>query len=156
MPTDLPNRTACLSWLFWQESGASFLGGGFGHFYRYAPEPIEYAINRYTMEAKRQIDVLDQHLAKHEYLCGDNYSIADIANWAWYGQVVLGDVYDAIEFLEADSYEHVNRWAKQIATRSAVQRGVMVNKTSGPLEKQLRERHDASDFQNRTQDKLES
>jgi len=156
IPQNHAGRTACLSWLFWQESGASYVGGGFGHFYRYAPEPLEYPIERYTMETKRQLDVLDRHLADNTFICGAEYSIADIANWAWYGQIVLGDVYDAVEFLDATSYKHINRWATEIAGRDAVKRGRMVNKKSGPLEGQLRERHSASDFETKTQDKLES
>lgn len=156
IPTTLAERTACLSWLFWQESGASFVGGGFGHFYRYAPYPMEYPINRYTMETKRQLDVLDRHLANNEYVCGSEYSIADIANFPWYGRVALGDVYDATEFLDTMSYTHVLRWAKKIEERKAVVRGKMVNNAfNGPPDKQLRERHDASDFELRTQDKLE-
>ncbi|MBX2883810.1 MAG: glutathione-dependent disulfide-bond oxidoreductase [Granulosicoccus sp.] len=154
MPADSSQRTACLSWLFWQESSASYLGGGFGHFYRYAPTPIEYCIDRYTMEAKRQLDVLDRHLQNNDYMCGDNYSIADIAIWSWYGRVVLGEVYEATEFLDTDSYQHVNRWAQTIAQRPAVKRGKIVNKSSGPLEEQLHERHDSSDFELRTQDKV--
>lgn len=147
MPTDFSQRTACLSWLFWQESSASYLGGGFGHFYRYAPEPMEYCIDRYTMEAKRQLDVLDRHLQENTFMCGDDYSIADIAIWSWYGRVVLGEVYEATEFLNSDSYTHVNRWAKVIDARPAAQRGKRVNKTSGPAELQMRERHDSSDFE---------
>lgn len=148
LPESFSERTDCKSWLFWQESSASYLGGGFGHFYRYAPTPIEYCINRYTMEAKRQLDVLDRHLQENEYMCGDAYSIADIAIWPWYGRVVLNTVYEAAEFLDAASYTQVNRWARQIEARPAVQRGQMVNKTSGPPEQRLRERHDASDFNN--------
>ncbi len=155
MPTSVTEKNRCLTWLFWQESSASYLGGGFGHFYRYAPEPIKYCIDRYAMEAKRQLDVLDRHLAENEYMCGD-YSIADIAIWPWYGRVVLNEVYEASEFLDTDTYTHVNRWAKVIRQRPAVQRGVMVNRSSGPLEGQLRERHDASDFEHKTQDKLEA
>jgi len=135
---------------------APYLGGGFGHFYKYAPFPIEYCIDRFTMEVKRQLDVLDRRLADHEYLDGNGYSIADIAVWPWYGSLVLNTVYEAAEFLEAHTYTHVNRWASEIESRPAVQRGRMVNRTSGPLNEQLRERHDASDFNNRTQDKLEA
>jgi GST-like protein len=136
----------CLSWLFWQESSASFLGGGFGHFYSYAPYPMEYPINRYAMEAKRQLDVLDRQLAERDYICGDEYTIADIAIWSWYGQLVLGDVYKATEFLSTDSYVHVNRWAQKIKQRTAVKRGLCVNRGWGDEEKQLKERHSASDI----------
>lgn len=156
LPTDPAKRTETLSWLFWQMGSAPMLGGGFGHFYAYAPEKYEYPINRYAMEVKRQLDVLDRHLAENEYMAGDDYSIADIAIWPWYGGLVLNRAYEAAEFLDATSYTHVLRWAKQIDARPAVQRGVMVNKVHGPLEKQLRERHDASDFGTRTQDKLEA
>jgi len=156
LPSEHSARTETLNWLFWQMGSAPYLGGGFGHFYAYAPFPIEYCIDRFTMEVKRQLDVLDRQLAQTEYLGGDNYSIADIAVWPWYGQLVLNIVYEAAEFLQADSYTHVNRWATTIENRPAVQRGRMVNKTSGPLEGQLRERHEASDFATRTQDKLES
>ena len=136
----------CLSWLFWQESSASFLGGGFGHFYRYAPHPMEYPINRYAMETKRQLDVLDRHLAERNYICGANYTIADIAIWSWYGQLVLGSVYEATEFLGTDSYVNVNRWARQIKGRPAVKRGRCVNRAFGSEDKQLKERHSASDI----------
>lgn len=156
LPTDPAKRTETLSWLFWQMGSAPMLGGGFGHFYAYAPEKYEYPINRYAMEVKRQLDVLDRHLAENEYMAGDDYSIADIAIWPWYGGLVLNRAYEAAEFLDAASYTHVLRWAKQIDARPAVQRGVMVNKVHGPLEKQLHERHDASDFATRTQDKLEA
>ncbi len=148
-------RAECLSWLFWQMGSAPYLGGGFGHFYSYAPIKIEYAIDRYAMEAKRQLDVLDRHLADNTYMCGKDYSIADIAIWPWYGNLVLGRAYDAAEFLDASSYTHLNRWAQEIETRPAVERGRMVNRPWGPPEGQLHERHDASDFQTRTQDKLE-
>ena len=142
MPTSAADRTACLSWLFWQESSASFLGGGFGHFYRYAPYPMEYPINRYTMEAKRQLDVLDRHLSEHDYICGGEYSIADIAIWPWYGRLVLGEVYDAVEFLDATSYTHVTRWAKTIATRDAVKLGKRINSPGGADDDDaIRERH---------------
>ena len=147
-------RTECLNWLFWQMGSAPYLGGGFGHFYKYAPVKIEYCIDRFTMEVKRQLDVLDHHLADNKYMCGDEYSIADIAIWPWYGALLLDIVYEAAEFLEAESYTHAMRWAKEIAARPTVQRGRMVNKLSGPLESQLRERHDASDFELRTQDKI--
>ena len=155
LPTDPARRTAALSWLFWQMGAGPLLGGGFGHFFAYAPEKYEYPINRYTMEVKRQLDVLDRHLAENEYMAGDEYSIADIAIWPWYGGVVLGRAYDAAEFLDAQSYTHVLRWANQIDARPAVKRGRMVNKVNGPLEEQLHERHDAGDFETRTQDKLE-
>jgi len=155
LPSDPANRAECLSWLFWQMGSTPYLGGGFGHFYRYAPEPLEYPINRYTMEVKRQLDVLDRHLADHRYMCDDEYTIADIAIWPWYGALVADKVYEAAEFLEAASYTHVNRWTNEIAKREPVRRGRMVNRTSGPPEKQLHERHDASDFETRTQDKLE-
>jgi len=156
LPTEPSARAECLSWLFWQMGSAPYLGGGFGHFYAYAPEKFEYAIDRFTMEAKRQLDVLDKQLANNKYICGDDYTVADIAIWPWYGQVVLNVVYEAAEFLQAHEYTHLNRWAKEIEARPAVQRGKMVNKTSGPLEGQLHERHDASDFDTKTQDKLET
>ncbi|WP_136069153.1 glutathione-dependent disulfide-bond oxidoreductase [Modicisalibacter radicis] len=149
-------RAETLNWLFWQMGSAPFLGGGFGHFYAYAPEKLEYPIDRYTMETKRQLDVLDRRLAENRYLGGDEYTIADIANWAWYGQLVLGRLYDAAEFLQVQEYEHVMRWAKEIDARPAVQRGRMVNRTFGEPETQLHERHDASDFELRTQDKREA
>ena len=133
---------------------APFLGGGFGHFYSYAPIKIEYAINRFAMEAKRQLDVLDRHLAAHEFMAGGDYSIADMAIWPWYGGLVRNEVYGAAEFLDAPSYVHLNRWANAIAERPAVKRGKMVNRTSGDPARQLRERHDASDFDLRTEDKL--
>ena len=155
LPTDPAARTAALSWLFWQMGAGPLLGGGFGHFYAYAPEKYEYPINRYTMEVKRQLDVLDRHLADNDYMAGDDYSIADIAIWPWYGGLVLGRAYDAGEFLDVASYKNVVRWAKQIDARPAVKRGRMVNKANGPLEEQLHERHDASDFATKTQDKLQ-
>ncbi len=148
------NRTECLNWLFWQMGSAPYLGGGFGHFYKYAPEKFQYPIDRFTMEAKRQLDVLDKHLADKRYICGEDYSIADMAIWPWYGAVVLNVVYEAAEFLDAASYPHLMRWAKEIEARPAVQRGKMVNRSWGPLDGQLRERHDASDFDLRTQDKI--
>ena len=157
LPNDSAQRTAALSWLFWQMGSAPSLGGGFGHFYAYAPEKIEYAINRYTMETKRQLDVLDRQLAAHEFIAGEEYTIADMAIWPWYGGVVLGRLYgDAAEFLDAQSYSNLQRWAKQIDARPAVKRGRIVNRAGGPLEEQLHERHDASDFETKTQDKLES
>jgi GST-like protein len=155
LPTDPAGRTQCLNWLFWQMGSAPYLGGGFGHFYAYAPIKIEYCIDRFTMETKRQLDVLDRHLANNQYMCGDEYTIADIAIWPWYGAVVLNTVYEAAEFLEAHTYTHVTRWAKQIEQRDAVQRGRMVNRSFGPPENQLHERHDASDFDTKTQDKVE-
>jgi len=154
IPTDLAARTECLNWLFWQMGSAPYIGGGLGHFYAYAPVKIEYAINRFAMETKRLLDVLDQHLAKHEYLAGDEYSIADIAAFPWYGSIVKGWVYNANEFLSVDQYKHVQRWADAILTRPAVQRGRMVNRTFGDLTTQLHERHNASDFESKTQDKL--
>jgi GSH-dependent disulfide-bond oxidoreductase len=154
LPTDPAKRTECLSWLFWQMGSAPYLGGGFGHFYAYAPVKIEYCIDRFAMEVKRQLDVLDKHLAVNEYMAGDEYSIADMAIWPWYGAVVANAVYNAAEFLEAHTYTHLNRWAKQIAARPAVQRGRMVNRGWGEPETQLLERHDASDFETKTQDKL--
>ncbi|MBZ9566352.1 glutathione-dependent disulfide-bond oxidoreductase [Modicisalibacter tunisiensis] len=156
LPTEHAARTETLNWLFWQMGSAPFLGGGFGHFYAYAPEKLEYPIDRYAMEVKRQLDVLDRRLAESRYLAGDDYTIADIANWAWYGQLVLGRIYDAAEFLQVQEYTNVVRWAKEIAARPAVQRGRMVNRTFGEPETQLHERHDASDFETRTQDKLQS
>ncbi len=155
LPTDPAARTECMSWLFWQMGSAPYLGGGFGHFYAYAPEKMEYPINRFTMEAKRQFDVLDRHLAEYDFMAGEEYSIADIAIWSWYGQLALGRLYDAAEFLDVASYKNVQRWAKAIDARPAVQRGRMVNRSFGDLEMQLHERHDASDFEKRTQDKLE-
>ncbi|KFD26658.1 glutathione-dependent disulfide-bond oxidoreductase [Sphingobium yanoikuyae] len=155
LPTDPAKRTATLSWLFWQMGSTPILGGGFGHFFAYAPEKYEYPINRYTMEVKRQLDVLDRHLAENDYLAGDEYSIADIAVWPWYAGVLLNRVYGAAEFLDAGSYTHVLRWANQIDARPAVKRGRIVNKTNGPLEDQLHERHDAGDFATKTQDRLE-
>jgi len=154
IPTDIAARTECLNWLFWQMGSAPYIGGGLGHFYAYAPVKIEYAINRFAMETKRLLDVLDQHLAKHEYLSGNEYSIADIAAFPWYGSVVKGWVYNADEFLSVDQYQHVQRWADAILARPAVQRGRMVNRTFGDLASQLHERHDASDFETKTQDKL--
>ncbi|WP_154058929.1 glutathione-dependent disulfide-bond oxidoreductase, partial [Pseudescherichia vulneris] len=156
LPTDPAGRAETLNWLFWLQGSAPFLGGGFGHFYSYAPVKIEYAINRFTMEAKRQLDVLDKQLAEHKFVAGDDYTIADMAIWPWYGNVVLGNVYDAAEFLDAGSYKNVLRWAKEIAERPGVQRGRIVNRTNGPLNEQLHERHDASDFANNTQDKRQA
>ncbi|MEM7445192.1 MAG: glutathione-dependent disulfide-bond oxidoreductase [Pseudomonadota bacterium] len=156
LPTDAAERAETMSWLFWQMGSAPYLGGGFGHFYRYAPVKIQYAIDRYTMETKRQLDVLDRQLANTQYISGKDYTIADMAIWPWYGQLVLGRLYDGAEFLDAASYTNVVRWAEQIDAREAVQRGRMVNRTFGDdLSMQLHERHDASDFEMRTQDKLE-
>jgi len=153
LPTDPAKRVETMNWLFWQMGSAPYLGGGFGHFYAYAPEKIEYAIDRFTMEAKRQLDVLDRRLAESRYLAGDEYTIADIATWSWYGQLVLGRLYEAAEFLDVESYENVQRWAREIDARPAVQRGRMVNRTFGEPETQLHERHDASDFTEKTEDK---
>ena len=154
LPTAPAQRTECLSWLFWQMGSAPYLGGGFGHFYSYAPTKIKYCIDRFAMEAKRQLDVLDRQLADQPFICGDEYTIADIAIWPWYGALVLNRMYDAAEFLEASSYTHVMRWAEAIAARPAVQRGRIVNRTWGPAEEQLHERHGASDFNTQTQDKI--
>lgn len=156
LPTEHVARTECLSWLFWQMGSVPFLGGGFGHFYAYAPVKIEYAIDRYAMEVKRQLDVLDQHLAKHEYMAGTEYSIADMANWPWYGALLSNAAYNAAEFLETHTYTNVTRWSAQISKRPAVVRGRKVNAVFGKPENQLRERHDASDFDTKTQDKLEA
>ena len=155
IPKDTIMRTECLSWLFWQMGSAPYLGGGFGHFYNYATEKYQYPIDRFTMEVKRQLDVLDQHLAKNEYMCNDVYTIADIAIWPWYGGLVLNRVYEAAEFLDANSYKHVIRWSEEIDSRETVQRGRMVNRVRGELNEQLRERHDATDFIHKTQDKIE-
>ena len=146
LPASASARTECLSWLFWQMGSAPYLGGGFGHFYAYAPVKIEYAIDRFAMETKRQLDVLDRRLAEVEYLAGTDYSIADIAVWPWYGGLVLGQLYNAAEFLTVDSYTHVQRWAKAIAARPAVQRGRRVNRNFGDAAEQLAERHSAADF----------
>jgi GST-like protein len=154
LPTDAAARTECLSWLFWQMGSAPFLGGGFGHFYAYAPTKIEYAIDRYAMEVKRQLDVLDRRLAEVEYLAGSDYTIADIAVWPWYGALASGRLYDAGEFLQVQQYAHLQRWTEAIAARPAVQRGRKVNCIRGELSDQLHERHDAGDFDTRTQDKL--
>jgi len=156
LPRDPDKRTEALNWLFWQMGSAPYLGGGLGHFYTYAPEKIEYAINRFAMEAKRQLDVLNRHLADHQFMAGDEYSIADIAIWPWYGGVVRGEVYGVAEFLAVQDYTYVMRWADAIWERPAVKRGRMVNRITGPLADQLHERHDASDFKTRTQDKLET
>jgi len=146
LPSDASLRAECMSWLFWQMGSAPYLGGGFGHFYAYAPDKIEYCINRYAMEVKRQLDVLEQHLASNTYLCGDEYTIADMANYAWYGAVLLHNIYDAAEFLDVASYTNATRWAQTIEERPAVQRGRRVNKAWGPEDEQVRERHSANDF----------
>ncbi len=155
LPSDVPTRTETRNWLFWQMGSAPYLGGGFGHFYAYAPEPMKYPIDRYAMEAKRQLDVLDRRLAEHRYLAGSEYTIADIANWPWYGALALGRLYDAAEFLQVQEYTHLLRWAQEIDARPAVQRGRMVNRLWGKPHRQLHERHDASDFAYRTADKFE-
>ena len=154
LPQDAAKRAECLSWLFWQMGSGPFLGGGFGHFYAYAPEKFEYPIDRFAMEVKRQMDVLDKRLAEHEYLAGSDYTVADIAVWPWYGALAKGQLYEAGEFLQVHAYTHVVRWADQIAKRTAVQRGRKVNRTWGEPASQLHERHDASDFDTKTQDKL--
>ncbi|MDQ2987668.1 MAG: glutathione-dependent disulfide-bond oxidoreductase [Pseudomonadota bacterium] len=154
LPASGAARAECLSWLFWQMGSAPFLGGGFGHFYAYAPAKFEYPINRYAMEVKRQLDVLDRQLATHRFLAGDKYTIADIAAWPWYGTLVEGKLYEAGEFLAVQEYRHVLRWTNEIAMRPAVQRGRKVNRSWGEPTSQLLERHDASDFDTRTQDKL--
>ncbi len=156
LPSGQPARAECLSWLFWQMGSAPYLGGGFGHFYAYAPTKIEYAIDRFAMEVKRQLDVLDRRLAESEYIAGDDYTIADIAIWPWYGGLAKGWQYGAAEFLQVQDYKNVQRWAEQIYSRPAVKRGRMVNRMSGDPSEQLRERHDASDFDTKTQDKLEA
>jgi GST-like protein len=154
LPTDPMLKSQCLSWLFWQVGSGAYLGGGFGHFYAYAPEKFEYPIERFTMEVKRQLDVLDRHLANNKYMCGDQYTIADIAIWPWYGALVQNKVYDAAEFLQTHTYTNLVRWTEEIGQRSAVKRGVMVNRAWGELDEQLHERHDASDFEFKTQNKL--
>ncbi|ACD19518.1 glutathione-dependent disulfide-bond oxidoreductase [Paraburkholderia phytofirmans] len=155
LPKDVETRTETLNWLFWQMGSAPYLGGGFGHFYAYAPMKIEYAIDRFAMEVKRQLDVLDQRLAGNEYLAGDEYTIADMAVFPWYGGLVKGWQYGAAEFLSVQDYANVQRWADMLLARPAVRRGRMVNRTSGDLSGQLRERHDASDFETTTQDRIE-
>ena len=154
LPQDPAQRAECLSWLFWQVGSGPFLGGGFGHFYAYAPEKFEYPIDRFAMEVKRQMDVLDKRLAAHEFIAGSDYTIADMAIWPWYGALAKGQLYDAGEFLQVQEYTHVLRWAEQLAQRPAVQRGRKVNRTFGDPASQLHERHDASDFDTQTQDKL--
>lgn len=153
LPQDQYSYASCLSWLFWQMGSAPFVGGGFGHFYSYAPIKIEYAIDRYAMETKRQLDVLNRHLLDKTFICGDEYTIADIAIWPWYGSLVLGNLYAAAEFLSVGKYENLRRWAEALAARPAVQRGRIVNRTWGPLEEQLHERHSSEDFFRNTQDK---
>ena len=156
LPADPAHRAECLSWLFWQMGSAPYLGGGFGHFYNYAPEKIQYPIDRFTMEVKRQLDVLDRHFADSRYMCGEAYTIADIAIWPWYGGLLLNRQYDAAEFVDAQSYTHAMRWTKEIDDRETVQRGRMVNRVRGELHEQLRERHHAADFDTKTQDKIEA
>ncbi|GHF84738.1 glutathione-dependent disulfide-bond oxidoreductase [Thalassotalea marina] len=146
IPKDHQQKTACMSWLFWQMGSAPILGGGFGHFYAYAPEKYQYPIDRFTMEVKRQLDVLDKHLATNSFMAGDEYSIADMAIWPWYGALVLGKLYDAAEFLDVENYQHVKQWAERINDRPAVQRGRMVNRNWGEPEEQLPERHSSDDF----------
>nr|WP_310524630.1 glutathione-dependent disulfide-bond oxidoreductase [Polymorphobacter sp.] len=154
LPTDRVKRTEALNWLFWHMGAVPFLGGGFGHFYAYAPSKMEYPIDRYAMEVKRQLDVLDRHLGENEYMAGDEYSIADMGIWPWYGALVKGLVYEAGEFLQVQDYTNVQRWTDQIAARPAVKRGRMVNRVSGDPASQLHERHDAGDFDTNTQDKI--
>ena len=146
VPTEPSARAECMSWLFWQMGSAPYLGGGFGHFYHYAPEKLQYPIDRFTMEVKRQLDVLEKNLSDRQYLCGDDYNIADIATYAWYGNLVLNNAYEASEFLEVTSYKNVVRWATAIQSRPAVQRGRRVNKVAGPEEERVLERHDAGDI----------
>ncbi|WP_407159670.1 glutathione-dependent disulfide-bond oxidoreductase [Bradyrhizobium sp. STM 3557] len=154
LPTEPAKRAECLSWLFWQMGAAPYLGGGFGHFYAYAPTKIEYAIDRFAMEVKRQLDVLNRRLAESEYLAGSDYTIADMAVWPWYGALSKGLLYESGEFLSVQDYKHVQRWTEEIAKRPAVKRGRMVNRVSGDPKSQLHERHDASDFDTKTQDKI--
>ena len=154
IPEDPIEKTECMSWLFWQMASAPYLGGGFGHFYAYAPAKFEYPINRFAMETKRQLDLLDQRLSKNEFISGSEYTIADMAIWSWYGQLALGRLYNAAEFLDVGSYIHLMDWTKKIDARKTVQRGRMVNRVNGELSSQLRERHQASDFDLRTEDKL--
>ena len=154
IPKDPALKAECMNWLFWQMGAAPYLGGGFGHFYAYAPVKIKYCIDRFAMEVKRQLDLLDKHLADKQYMCGDEYTIADIAIWPWYSVVLSNEAYEAAEFLDVQTYKHLQRWSKAIAQREAVIRGRKVNRPFGPLEDQLHERHDASDFDTKTQDKL--
>ena len=155
IPKQFEKRTECLNWLFWQMASAPYLGGGFGHFYAYAPEKFEYPIDRFSMEVKRQLDVLDKQLLNNNYICCNEYTIADIAIWPWYGALVLGRLYGAEEFLDVKSYQNVVRWALMIDSRQAVKRGRMVNRINGELDSQLHERHDAKDFVSKTQDKIQ-
>jgi GST-like protein len=154
LPTDLAARTECMNWLFWQMGSAPYLGGGFGHFYAYAPYKMEYPIDRFSMEVKRQLDVLDRQLAENPFIAGDEYTIADMAIFPWYGNLALGRQYNAGDFLDVASYKNVVAWAEKLDARPAVKRGRMVNRTSGEPHEQLRERHDASDFDTKTQDKI--
>lgn len=156
LPKDIAGRTETLNWLFWQMGSAPFLGGGFGHFYAYAPEKFQYPIDRYTMEVKRQLDVLDRQLANNRYIAGDEYTIADMAIWPWYGNLVTGTIYEAQEFLEVHTYANVVRWSKELQERPGLKRGQMVNRVWGDPAGQLPERHDASDFELKTQDKLDA
>ena len=155
IPKQFEKRTECLNWLFWQMASAPYLGGGFGHFYAYAPEKFEYPIDRFSMEVKRQLDVLDKQLLNNNYICCNEYTIADIAIWPWYGALVLGRLYGAEDFLDVKSYQNVVRWALMIDSRQAVKRGRMVNRINGELDSQLHERHDAKDFISKTQDKIQ-
>ena len=155
IPKQFEKRTECLNWLFWQMASAPYLGGGFGHFYAYAPEKFEYPIDRFSMEVKRQLDVLDKQLLNNNYICCNEYTIADIAIWPWYGALVLGRLYGAEDFLDVKSYQNVVRWALMIDSRQAVKRGRMVNRINGELDNQLHERHDAKDFVSKTQDKIQ-
>ncbi len=155
LPKDIAKRTEVLNWLFWQMGSAPYLGGGFGHFYAYAPSKIEYAINRFAMEVKRQMDVLERQLTDNQFIAGDDYSIADIAIWPWYGGLAKGVLYGAAEFLAVHEYKNVNRWANMVGERPAVKRGRMVNRVMGDAKSQLHERHDAGDFETKTQDKLQ-
>jgi len=156
LPTEPAARAECLSWLFWQMGSAPYLGGGFGHFYAYAPTKMEYPINRFAMEVKRQLDVLDRRLAESTYIAGEEYTIADIAIWPWYGGLVKGWIYEAAEFLQVQEYKNVQRWADLVGDRPAVKRGRMVNRVTGEPSSQLHERHEASDFDTKTQDKIGS
>jgi len=156
LPSDPAPRAECLSWLFWQMGAAPYVGGGFGHFYNYAPFKMQYPIDRYTMETKRHLDLLDKTFAERRFVCGDDYTIADMAIWPWYAPLILDTMYGAAEFLDAASYKNLRRWVDEVGDRPAVKRGRMVNRSFGPPKEQLRERHDAHDFDTRTQDKLEA
>ena len=156
IPEDSKSKTECTSWLFWLTGSAPYLGGGFGHFYHYAPVKIKYAVDRFAMETKRQLDVLDRHLADNAYLAGDEYSIADIATWPWYGVLALGQIYDAGTFLDVQSYHHVQRWTRDIGSREAVIRGRMINRTSGKPEEQMEERHAQSDYEGKIGVRIDS